>query len=198
MAPGTDKDANIKKILLVGNPNVGKSVIFGAITGEYAIVSNYPGTTVEIARSNLRIDGRAYELIDTPGVNSLVPQSEDEKVTRDILLREHPDVIVQVGDAKNLRRTLYLTLQLAEFGVPLVLNLNMIDECRARGIEVDTDAIAPVFGVTDQHVHRHHGRRREPAAAAHSQARTPGNPVDGHRELLAESRPSCRNGCPPP
>ncbi len=186
MAPAPDKDGNIKKILLVGNPNVGKSVIFGAITGEYAIVSNYPGTTVEIARSNLRIDGRPYELIDTPGVNSLVPQSEDEKVTRDILLQEHPDVIVQVGDAKNLRRTLYLTLQLAEFGVPLVLNLNMIDECRARGIEVDTGAIARLFGITVNTSIATMGVGVSQLLRLIPQALTPSNPIDGHRALLAD------------
>ena len=186
MTPAPDKGGNIKKILLVGNPNVGKSVIFGAITGEYAIVSNYPGTTVEIARSNLRIDGRPYELIDTPGVNSLVPQSEDEKVTRDILLREHPDVIVQVGDAKNLRRTLYLTLQLAEFGVPLVLNLNMIDECRARGIEVDAGAIARLFGVSVNTSIATMGVGVSQLLRLIPQARPPRNPVDGHRELVAD------------
>src|SRR6185436_1919217 len=99
------------RIVLVGNPNVGKSVIFGYLTGRYTIVSNYPGTTVEVARGEMRLGGRTWEVIDTPGTNSLVPQSEDERVTRDILLRERPDVIVQVADAKNLRRTLLLACQ---------------------------------------------------------------------------------------
>jgi len=138
---------SIKKVILVGNPNVGKSVVFGRITGKYALVSNYPGTTVEISRANLKLDGQAYEIIDTPGVNGLVPQSEDERVTRDMLLQERPDIVIQIGDAKNLRRTLLLTLQLAEFGIPMILDLNMIDECQSRGIEIDTEAIAACFGI---------------------------------------------------
>ncbi len=80
-----------KTLALVGNPNVGKSVIFNRLTGQYAQVSNYPGTTVEVTRGKAQIDGVDYEVIDTPGVNSLVPQSEDERVTRDILLGERPD-----------------------------------------------------------------------------------------------------------
>jgi len=136
-----------RTIVLVGNPNVGKSVIFSLITGKYAVVSNYPGTTVEVTRCHMRIDGQPCEIIDTPGVNSLVPQSEDEKVTRDVILASRPDAIIQIGDAKNLRRTLFLTLQLAEFGIPMILNLNMIDDCRARGIEIDTAGIEAWLGI---------------------------------------------------
>jgi ferrous iron transport protein B len=142
-----DTARNSRTIVLVGNPNVGKSVIFSQITGKYAMVSNYPGTTVEITRCQLRVDGQPYEIIDTPGVNSLVPQSEDEKVTRDIILASRPDLIIQIGDAKNLRRTLFLTLQLAEFGIPMILNLNMIDDCRSRGIEIDTAGITEWLGI---------------------------------------------------
>src|ERR1041385_6776542 len=130
------------KIILVGNPNVGKSVIFGYLTGRYTIVSNYPGTTVEVARGEMRLGGRDYDVIDTPGTNSLVPQSEDERVTRDILLREPPDVIVQVADVKNLRRTLLLTCQLVEFRIPMILVLNLMDEARQRGLPVDAKAIS--------------------------------------------------------
>src|SRR6185312_15321971 len=82
-----------------------------------------------------------WELLDTPGTNNLVPMSEDEAVTRDILLSEPSDVIVQVGDAKNLTRTLLLTLQIAELGVPFLLDLNMIDEARGRGITIDLDGL---------------------------------------------------------
>ncbi len=85
---GHEKD--IEKIALIGNPNVGKSVIFGLLTGKYVNVSNYPGTTVEITQSKISISKHNLLLIDTPGVNSLVPMSEDEKVTRDILLNEKP------------------------------------------------------------------------------------------------------------
>src|SRR5438045_7783949 len=91
--PMSEADKRKGKLVLVGNPNVGKSVIFGYLTGRYTIVSNYPGTTVEVARGEMRLGGRDYEVIDTPGTNSLVPQSEDERVTRDILLRAPPDII---------------------------------------------------------------------------------------------------------
>ena len=135
------------RLLLVGNPNVGKSVIFGYLTGKYVTVSNYPGTTVEVSRGKFRYGGRDWEVIDTPGVNSLVPQSDDERVTRDLLLAARPDVIVQVADAKNLRRTLLLTSQLAELGVPLVLVLNLMDEARGRGIEIDIPGLQELFGI---------------------------------------------------
>jgi ferrous iron transport protein B len=139
--------AQTPRLLLIGNPNVGKSVIFSYLTGKYVTVSNYPGTTVEVARGKLRYGGRDWEVIDTPGVNSLVPQSEDERVTRDLLLAAKPDVIVQVADAKNLRRTLLLTAQLAELRVPMVLVLNLMDEARSQGIEIDVEGLSQRFGI---------------------------------------------------
>lgn len=135
------------RLMLVGNPNVGKSVIFGYLTGKYVTVSNYPGTTVEVSRGKMRYGGKDVEVIDTPGVDSLVPQSEDECVTRDMLLKARPDVIVQVADAKNLRRTLLVTSQLAEFGIPMVLVLNLMDEARSRGIEIDAEGIGELFDI---------------------------------------------------
>jgi ferrous iron transport protein B len=133
------------RIALVGNPNVGKSVIFGALTGTYATVSNYPGTTVEVARATARFDP-AVEIVDTPGVNSLTPNSEDEQVTRDILL-SGVDLVIQVADAKNLARALVLAAQLAEAGIPFVLALNMMDEAADRGISIDVAALAAALGV---------------------------------------------------
>jgi ferrous iron transport protein B len=136
-----------KKAVLVGNPNVGKSVIFRLLTGSYVLVSNFPGTTVEVSRGRMQLAGTNYEVVDTPGVNSLVPQSEDERVACEILLREKPDVIIQVADAKNMRRTLLITSQLAEFGIPMVLVLNMIDEAEERGIEVDSKGLSDFFAI---------------------------------------------------
>ena len=134
-------------LLLVGNPNVGKSVIFGALTRRYVTVSNYPGTTVEIARGTaVRLPGRP-QLIDTPGTNSLTPQSEDEQVTRDILLAEPQAVVVQVGDTKNLRRTLYLTVQLAELQRRQLLVLNLQDEAQDLGVRVDSGELAKLLGI---------------------------------------------------
>ena len=136
-----------RTVALVGNPNVGKSVIFGLLTGRYVTVSNYPGTTVEVSQSNLSLDGHEFLLVDTPGVNSLLPMSEDERVTRDILLAERPSAVLQVGDSKNLKRTLSLTIQIAEMGLPLVLDLNMMDEAMDRGISVDIEALKETLGI---------------------------------------------------
>jgi Fe2+ transport system protein B len=130
-----------RRALLVGQPNVGKSVVFGALTGTYVTVSNYPGTTVEITRGCARFGADLWEIVDTPGTHNLVPMSEDEAVTRDILVSETHDALVQVGDAKNLARTLLLTLQLGELGLPFCLDLNMLDEARSRGLSIDMAAL---------------------------------------------------------
>lgn len=134
------------KIILVGNPNVGKSVIFGLLTGKYVTVSNYPGTTVEVSKAFSRFGKKKYLVIDTPGTNSLIPQSEDEKVTRDILLEEQAEVVVQVADSKNLRRALSISLQLSEMDIPFVLDINMIDEARSRGIYIDAKRLGQLLG----------------------------------------------------
>jgi len=133
-------------ILLVGHPNVGKSVLFHRLTGAYVNVSNYPGTTVEVTRASARFDPQVA-LLDTPGVLALPSRSDDERATMRALLNESSRCLVQVGDAKNLRRTLTLTALLAELGVPMVLALNMHDEATARGVTVDIDALADELGV---------------------------------------------------
>jgi len=134
-------------VILVGNPNVGKSVVFGALTGRYVNVSNYPGTTVEITRGEARDRGISLEVIDTPGVYSLLPMSEDERVTRDILMREPGARVLQVCDAKNMRRSLMITAQLAEMEVPLVLAVNMEDEARERGVMPRLETLEERLGV---------------------------------------------------
>ena len=134
-------------VILVGNPNVGKSVVFGALTGRYVNVSNYPGTTVEVTRGEARDRGTSIEVIDTPGVYSLLPMSEDERVTRDILMREPGARVLQVCDAKNMRRSLMITAQLAEMEVPLVLAVNMADEARERGVMPRLETLQKRLGV---------------------------------------------------
>jgi len=134
-------------VVLVGNPNVGKSALFGALTGTYVLVSNYPGTTVEITSGHASVSGRKTPVIDTPGVASLLPASEDERVTRDILLSERRQTVVLVGDAKNLERSLALALQLAEMGLPFVLCLNMMDEATLRGIRLQVEILRDLLGV---------------------------------------------------
>lgn len=147
-ATGTGSKQDLPRLILVGNPNVGKSATFGALTGKYVTVSNYPGTTVEVAEGTALINRQKRLVVDTPGANSLVPMSEDEQVTRDILLEADSDIVIQVGDAKNLRRALVISTQLAEMELPFVLALNMADEARSRGIKIDLEAIRKALGVT--------------------------------------------------
>jgi ferrous iron transport protein B len=134
-------------VILVGRPNVGKSALFGALTRSYVTVSNYPGTTVEISSARTAVDGVQVPVLDTPGTHSFIPTSEEERVTRDMLLRQTADVAVAVGDAKDLTRSLALALQLAEMELPFVLCLNMTDEAKQRGIEVDHERLAAELGV---------------------------------------------------
>src|SRR5437016_1292625 len=135
------------KVLLIGNPNVGKSLLFTRLTNRYATVSNYPGTTVEMTTAVATIGDEKRSVIDTPGINSLLPQSEDEIVARDLLLRERDIEIVQVGDIANLRRTLLLSLQLSEYAVPFVVALNMADELRSIDDGPDVAALESAIGV---------------------------------------------------
>jgi ferrous iron transport protein B len=134
-------------VLLVGQPNVGKSVFFNLLTGRYTTVSNYPGTTVEVARGAGRAGLIGSTIIDTPGIHSLTPLSDDEQVTRDLLIEEPLAAVAQIGDARNLVRTLMLSLQLAEAELPFLLVLNMQDEARADGVRVRCDALSRQLGV---------------------------------------------------
>ncbi|OFV80066.1 MAG: ferrous iron transport protein B [Acidobacteria bacterium RBG_13_68_16] len=134
-------------VLLVGNPNVGKSVIFGALTRTYVTVANYPGTTVEITRGRALSLPGAPDVIDAPGTNSLTPQSDDERVARDLLLAEPDAVVLQVGDTKNLRRVLYLTAQLGELGRRQLLVLNLQDEALDLGVRVEASELERRLGV---------------------------------------------------
>jgi ferrous iron transport protein B len=134
-------------IILVGNPNVGKSALFGALTGHYVTVSNYPGTTVELTRGHLQLAGARVPVVDTPGTNSLNASSDDERVTRDVLLGSDPRTVLVVGDAKNIERTLCLALQIAEMGLPLVVALNMWDEATERGLDIDVVELGRELGI---------------------------------------------------
>lgn len=138
-------DLPTRKLLLVGQPNVGKSLIFTRLTQRYATVSNYPGTTVEITSAMAEIHGELREVVDTPGTNTLTPQSFEERVTRDLLIASTEADVVQVGDIGNLRRTLLLSLQLAEHEISFTLCLNMSDEPSAPAVAVD--ALADRLGV---------------------------------------------------
>lgn len=136
-----------KKIALFGNPNTGKSVVFHNLTGSYATVSNYPGTTVDVTRGKGKIKNGIIEVVDTPGTYALLPITEDERVARTILLEEKPEVIVQLVDAKNLERMLPLTLQLLEANLPIILDLNMIDEAEKLDIKIDLKKLEEEIGI---------------------------------------------------
>ncbi|MDT8901702.1 ferrous iron transport protein B [Anaeroselena agilis] len=136
-----------RRIVLVGAPNVGKSVIFNNLTGKYVNVSNYPGTTVEVARGYARLGGVPCEIVDTPGIYSLAPITDEERVTREFLLAGAPDLVVHVADAKNLARSLPFTLALLDAGLPVILVLNLIDEAAAAGLAFDTARLAGLLGI---------------------------------------------------
>ncbi len=137
----------LKKVGIVGTPNVGKSVIFNCLTGAYVTVSNYPGTTVNVSRGKASIQGEEFEVMDTPGMYSLMPITEEERVARTMLLAEKPDVILHVVDARNLDRMLPLTMQLIEAGLPTMLDLNMMDETEAAGIEININKLEQELGI---------------------------------------------------
>jgi ferrous iron transport protein B len=135
-----------RKIIVVGAPNVGKSVLFNRLSGAYVSVSNYPGTTVEVARGAMQLDGRQIEVVDTPGMYSLLPVTEEERVARRVMLQERPSAVVHVMEARNLERQLPLTLQLIEAELPLVVALNIIDELEASGLEIDAEMLERELG----------------------------------------------------
>jgi len=144
---GCTPGKGLPKIVLIGNPNVGKSSLFNSLSGSYTLVSNYPGTSVEISHGKARIGEREYEIVDTPGMYSLLPLSEEERVSQLLLFEEKPSVYLHVVDARNLRRMLSFTLQLLEAGVPLILVLNMMDEAEERGIEINTSELSRSLGI---------------------------------------------------
>jgi ferrous iron transport protein B len=146
-APASRGRGGVVRVALVGAPNVGKSALFNRLTGGYVTVSNYPGTSVEVTRGHSHFGRHSVEVLDTPGLYSLAAWTEEERVTRRVILAGEVDVVVQVADAKNLERALPLTLQLAEAGRPLVLAVNMMDEADRAGIRVATDELAGRLGL---------------------------------------------------
>jgi len=146
-APPASPTQHSKRLVLVGTPNVGKSMLFNNITGTYTVVSNYPGTTVEMAMGSVSIRGVRFEVIDTPGMYSLAPITDEERVSERVLLVDGADVVLHVVAAPALRRMLPLTLQLLEAGLPLILVLNMMDEAERDGMLIDVDALEQRLGI---------------------------------------------------
>jgi len=136
----------MKKILLMGNPNVGKSAIFSRLTGARVVISNYPGTTVEFLQGNVKLPkNEDATLIDVPGTYTLEPTNKAEEVA--IRMLKDGDVVINIVDATNLERNLYLTLQLIESGIPVVIALNMWDDTKHKGIEIDIEKLRAILGV---------------------------------------------------
>ncbi|MBX0328466.1 50S ribosome-binding GTPase [Oscillochloris sp. ZM17-4] len=131
---------------LAGNPNVGKSSIFNALTGAQQHTGNWPGKTVERATGRFQAGDLDVDLVDLPGAYSLSAYSPEEIITRDYLVRERPSLVINVVDAANLERNLYLTLQIIETGTPLLLALTMTDLARQRGLRIDYGALSAALG----------------------------------------------------
>lgn len=135
------------KIAIVGNPNVGKSALFNQITTSYSLVSNFPYTTITVSRADITIGGVGFEVIDTPGIMSLDGQSEDGIITRDILIKEHPELVVLCVNANTIRTSLILASQIFEMNVPVIICLNMVDESSQKGIHVHCQKLEELLGV---------------------------------------------------
>ena len=140
-------DTRTMKVALAGNPNCGKTTLFNALTGSNQYVGNWPGVTVEKKEGTAHLGDRAITVVDLPGIYSLSPYSMEEIVARDFIIGEGPDAVIDIVDATNLERNLYLTVQLLELERPLVLALNFMDEVKARGDQIDVERLSKELGV---------------------------------------------------
>ena len=134
------------RIALAGNPNAGKSTIFNALTGDDQHVGNWPGKTVEVKTGYFQIDDLKVEITDLPGTYSLSSFSPEEEIARNFLIQEKPDLVINVVDASNLERNLYLTLQVLETHVPTLILLNMNDVAERRGLTLNTKLLSEKLG----------------------------------------------------
>ncbi|HPB63456.1 MAG TPA: FeoB small GTPase domain-containing protein, partial [Mesotoga sp.] len=144
-----ESSADLKKttIALLGNPNVGKTSIFNCLTGSRQVVANWPGVTVEKRVGSLRHGDLTLDIVDLPGTYTLGSRSLDEKIARDFLIDERPNVVVVIGDAINLERSLYLLLQVLELRGDVVLAVNAVDEARKAGLEIDKNELGKQLGI---------------------------------------------------
>jgi len=185
LAQRKERGIETAPIILVGNPNVGKSALFGALSGRYVEVSNYPGTTVDYAAGWMKTKGERIRLFDSPGADSLSPVSEDEIVTRDLLLSYPDSSVICVVDSKNLQRGLVLLSQLAEFGRKVVVALNMADEAKISGISIDIDRLSKILGVPIVSTVATQRRGIERLKDALADAAIPIIPINYNNEILS-------------
>lgn len=164
------------KIALAGNPNSGKTTLFNALTGSNQYVGNWPGVTVEKKEGKLKENPKVI-VQDLPGVYSLSPYSPEERIARNYLIQEHPDVILNIVDASNLERNLYLSTQLAELGIPMVIALNMMDVIENRNETIDVDALSNNLGipVIEMSASKNKGTKEAAAAALKAALHQPVN-----------------------
>jgi len=134
-------------VALVGNPNSGKTTVFNNLTGARQHVGNWPGVTVEKKEGDRTYEGHNLRVVDLPGVYGLTAYSPDELIARNFIVKEKPDAVIDIVDASNLERNLYLTVQLLEMGARLIVALNMMDEADSRKYRIDTGGLSRLLGV---------------------------------------------------
>jgi len=174
-------------VALAGNPNSGKTTVFNGITGARQHVGNYPGVTVEKKEGQRRVGDAIMHVVDLPGTYSLTAYSLEEVVARNFVINEHPDAVVDVVDASNLERNLYLTTQFIELGVPVVIALNMMDAAEARGRDINVELLSELLGVPVVPTVASRGEGIDELVAVTMETarahRTPAREVDYGREL---------------
>ncbi|WP_418462181.1 ferrous iron transport protein B [Frisingicoccus sp.] len=176
-------------VAFAGNPNCGKTTLFNAYTGARLKVANWPGVTVEKKEGAFKFHEYQYKLVDLPGIYSLTCYSTEEILSRQYLLGDEVDVVVNVADASNLERNLYLTLQLIELGKPVVLALNMMDIVEERGMELDIHRLPEMLGipVVPVSARKRTGLEVLMHAVAHHQGKANSVPVEHHHDLVCQS-----------
>lgn len=197
--PAGTKSKKEIRVGFIGNPNCGKTTLFNAYTGANLKVANWPGVTVEKVEGSMEFQGYSIRLVDLPGIYSLTSYTMEEKVSREYILSDEVDVIVDVADASALERNLYLTLQLIELGKPVVLALNMMDIVEKRGMEIDMHRLPEMLGIPAiavsarkrrgldvlMHAVIHHSDQREQTPLIHHHDSRKSKHIHEHHEEFA-------------
>ncbi len=170
-------------IMIVGLPNTGKTQVFNNLTGEYGVVANYPSTTIEMHSSLAGIGSTTYTIVDTPGFHGLYIHSEEELAIREMIVESRPKLLIQCIDANRLKQSLYLTADLMELGIPMVISLNAIDETTRKGVKIDVRTLSTLLGIPVVETVATEGRGTADLKKAVEQATTGKNPVRYHKPI---------------